>query len=94
MDLESVMTRLNKVPAQVKAWKKSASRSGSDVALSLIRVHFMNMDKEKLKGLRVMNKKNLKFEDFMETFAEAATCIADGIDLETFVDPANPQPDT
>ena len=39
-----------------------------------------------------MNKKNIKFEDFMETFAEAATHVVDGIDLETFVDPASPLP--
>mgnify|MGYP000853270450 CR=1 FL=1 len=63
------------------------------MALSLVRVHCKNMDEEKLKNLRVVNKKNLKFEDFMETFAEAATHIADGIDLETFVDPASPLPE-
>ena len=94
MDLESVMTRLNKVPAQVKAWKKSVARSGAGVALLLVRVHCKNMDEGKLKGLRVMNKKNLKFKDFMEIFVEAATRITDGIDLETFVEPASPQPDT
>ena len=90
MHLDSVMTRLNEVPAWVKAWKKSVARGGAEVALSLVRVHCKNMDEEKLKNLRVVNKKNLKFEDFMETFAEAATRIADGIDLETFVDPASP----
>ena len=84
MDLESVITRLNKVPTRVKAWKKS------NVALSLVRVHCKNMDEEKLKNLRVVNKKNLKFEDFMETSAETATRIDDGIDLATFVDPASP----
>ena len=87
------MMRLNEVPTRVKAWKKSAARSGSNVVLSLVRVHCKNMDEEKLKNLRVVNKKNLKFEDFMETFAEAATRIADGIDLETFVDPASPPPE-
>ena len=48
---------------------------------------------EKLKNLRVVNTKKLKFQDFLETFAEVATRIADGIDLETFVEPASPQPD-
>ena len=89
-DLESILTRLNDVPARVKAWKKSAARSGSKVVLSLVRGHCKNMDEEKLKNLRVVDKKNLKFEDFMETFAEAATCITDGIDLETLLDPASP----
>jgi hypothetical protein len=51
------------------------------------------MEEEKLKNLRVVNKKNLKFEDFMETFAEPATCTANGIDLEIFVDPASPPPE-
>ena len=78
MDLESVMRRLNEVPARVKAWKKFVARSGADVALSLVHVHCKNVDEEKLKNLRVVNKKNLKFEDFMETFAEAATRIATG----------------
>ena len=87
------MTRLNKVPVWVKAWKKSAARSGANVALSLVHVHCKNVDEDKLNDLRVMNKKNLKFEDFMETFVEAATRIADGIDLETFVDPASPPPE-
>jgi hypothetical protein len=93
MDLEWVMTRLNEVLSRVKAWKKSAVRSGADMALSLVHIHCKNVDEEKLKGLWVMNQKNLKFEDFMETFAEAATRIADGIDLETFIEPASPRPD-
>nr|XP_040258393.1 GRIP domain-containing protein C119.12-like [Aegilops tauschii subsp. strangulata] len=44
MDLESIMTHPNEVPARVKAWKKSAARSDADVALSLVRVHCKNMD--------------------------------------------------
>ena len=92
MDLESSMTQLNEDPARVKAWKKSIARSGAGVALSLICVHCKNVGEEKLKGLQFMNKKNLKFEHFMETFAKAATRTANGIDLETFVDPASPLP--
>mgnify|MGYP006968181504 CR=1 FL=1 len=61
--------------------------------LSLVCVHCKNVDEEKLKNLLVVNKKNLKFEDFMEIFAEAATRIADGIDLETFIDPASLPPE-
>ncbi|KAI5019172.1 hypothetical protein ZWY2020_044060 [Hordeum vulgare] len=44
----------------------------------------------KLKTLQVANTKKLRFEDFMETFLDTATRIADGIDLDTFVDPASP----
>ena len=62
------------------------------MALPLVCIHCKNLDEEKLKDLRVMNKKNLKFEALMEIFAEGATCIADVIDLETFVEPASPQP--
>ena len=40
--------------------------------------------------LQVANTKKLRFEDFMETFLETATRIADGIDLDTFVEPASP----
>ena len=50
MDLESVMTRLNEVPAWVKAWMKSAAQSGADVALSLVHMHCKNVDEEKMKG--------------------------------------------
>ncbi|XP_044426826.1 uncharacterized protein [Triticum aestivum] len=38
-DLESLMTRLNKIPDRVQEWKKSSARCGADVALSLVRVH-------------------------------------------------------
>jgi hypothetical protein len=89
-DLESMMTRLNEIPGRVQAWKKSAARCGADVALSLVRVHCKEAREDKLKALRVINTKKLQFEDFMETFIEAATRIADGIDLDTFVEPASP----
>lgn len=89
-DLEAMMTRLNQVPSRVQAWKKSAARCGADVALSPVRVHCKDAKKEKLKSLQVANTKKLKFEDFMETFIEAATWIADGIHLDSFVEPASP----
>ena len=38
------------------------------------------------------NTKKLDFQSFMETFIEAATRIADGIDLDKFVEPASPPP--
>ena len=60
------------------------------MALSLIRVHCKDAKEEKLNTLQVANTKKLKFEDFMETFIEAATWIADGIDLDSFVEPASP----
>ena len=89
-DLECMMTRLNEIPSRVQAWNKSAARCGADVALSLVRVHCKEAREDKLKDLRVTNTKKLKFEDFMETFIEAATRIADGIDLDTFVEPSSP----
>ncbi|KAI5005345.1 hypothetical protein ZWY2020_032588 [Hordeum vulgare] len=87
---EGLMTRLEEVPNRVQAWKKSAARCGADVALSLVRVHCKEAREEKLKALQVENTKKLRFEDFMETFLESATRIADGIDLDTFVEPASP----
>ncbi|KAI5015257.1 hypothetical protein ZWY2020_056647 [Hordeum vulgare] len=89
-EMEGLMSRLEEVPNRVQSWKKSAARCGADVALSLVRVHCKEVREEKLKALEVVNTKKLRFEDFMETFLESATRIADGIDLETFVEPASP----
>ena len=89
-EMEGLMTRLEEVPNRVQSWKKSAARCGADVALSLVRVHCKEVREEKLKALKVANTKKLRFEDFMETFLESATRIADGIDLDTFVEPSSP----
>ncbi|KAI4978248.1 hypothetical protein ZWY2020_014802 [Hordeum vulgare] len=89
-EIEGLMTRLEDVPNRVQAWKKSAARCGADVVLSLVRVHCKEAREEKLKALQVANTKKLRFEDFMEIFLETATRITDGIDIETFVEPANP----
>ncbi|KAI5008843.1 hypothetical protein ZWY2020_009891 [Hordeum vulgare] len=86
-EIEGMMTRLEDVPNRVQAWKKSAARCGADVALSLVRVHCKEAREEKLKALQVANTKKLRFQDFMETFLETATRIADGIDLDTFRSP-------
>ncbi|KAI4973091.1 hypothetical protein ZWY2020_028799 [Hordeum vulgare] len=86
-EMEGLMTRLEDVPNRVQAWKKSAPCRR---ALSLVRVHCKEAREEKLKALQVANTKKLRFEDFMETFLESATRIADGIDLDTFVEPADP----
>jgi hypothetical protein len=91
-DLESLMTRLNEIPGRVQEWKKSSARCGADVALSLVRVHCKEAKEEKLATLKVANTKKLQFQSFMETFIEAATRIADGIDLDEFVEPASPPP--
>ena len=84
------MTLLNEVPSRVQAWKKSAARCRADVALSIVRVHCKDAKEEKLKALQVANTKKIQFESFMETSIEADTRIADGIDLDTFVEPASP----
>ena len=84
------MARLEEIPSRVQSWKKSVARCGADVALSLVRVHCKEVREEKLKTLKVANTKKLRFKDFMETFLESATRIADGIDLDTFVEPSSP----
>uniref|UniRef100_A0A8I6WRF1 Uncharacterized protein n=1 Tax=Hordeum vulgare subsp. vulgare TaxID=112509 RepID=A0A8I6WRF1_HORVV len=89
-EIEGLMTRQEYVPSRVQAWKKSAARCGADVALSLVRVHCKEAREDKLKTLQVANSKKLRFEDIMETFLDTATRIADGIDLDTFVEPASP----
>lgn len=90
--LESLMTRLNEIPGRVQEWKKSSARCGADVALSLVRVHCKEAKEDKLAAIKVANTKKLDFQSFMETFIEAATRIADGIDLDEFVEPASPPP--
>ena len=90
--LESLMTRLNQIPDRVQEWKKSSARCGTDVALSLVRVHCKEAKEEKLAALKVANTKKHSFQDFMDTFLEAATRIADSIDLDSFCDPSSPSP--
>ena len=89
-EMENLMTRLEEIPNRVQSWKKYAAHCGADVALSLVRVHCKEVREDKLKALKVANTKKLPFEDFMETFLETATRIADGIDLDTFVEPSSP----
>ena len=89
-DLESMMARLDELPGRVQAWKKSVACCGADVALSLVRVHCKEAKEDKLKALQVADTKKLQFQDFMETFISASTRIADGIDLDVFVEPASP----
>ena len=89
-EIEGLMIRLEDVPSRVQAWKKSAARCGTDVALSLVQVHCKEAREDKLKTLQVANTNKLRFEYFMETFLDTATRIADGIDLDTSVEPASP----
>ena len=91
-DLESMMTRLNEGPSRIQEWKKSSAQCGADVALSLVRVHCKEAREDKLAAIKVANTKRHDFQSFMETFIAAATRIADGIDLDKFVDPASPPP--
>ena len=91
-DLESLMARLNEIPDRVQEWKKSSARCGAYVALCLARVHSKDAREEKLAALRVANTKKHDFRSFMETFLAAATRIADGIDLDSFVEPASSPP--
>ncbi|KAI5005829.1 hypothetical protein ZWY2020_033072 [Hordeum vulgare] len=58
--------------------------------VALLGVHCKEAREDKLKTLQVANTKKLRFKDFMETFLDTTTWIADGIDLETFVEPASP----
>ena len=91
-DLESLMARLNEVPGRVQEWKKSSARCGADVALLLVRVHCKEPREDKLVAIKVANTKRHDFQSFMETFIAAATRIADGIDLDEFVEPDRPPP--
>ena len=91
-DLESLMTRLNEIPNRVQEWKKSSARCGADVALFLVRVHCKEAREDKLAAIKVANTKKHDFKSFMETFIAVATRIADGIDLDSFMEPASPPP--
>ena len=92
-DLESLMTWLNEVPGRVQEWKKSSARCSADVALSLVRVHCKEAREEKLAAIKDANTKKHDFQSFMDTFLDAATRMADNIDLDSFCDPASPSPD-
>ena len=92
-DLESLMARLKQIPGRVQEWKKSSARYGTDVVLSLARVHCKDVKEDKLAELKVASTKRHTFQSFMDTFLEAATRIADIIDLDSFCDPASPSPD-
>ena len=91
-DLESLMTRLNGIPDRVQEWKKSSARCGADVALSLVRVHCKEVRQDKLAAIKVANTQKHDFRSFMKTFIAAATRIADGVDLDEFIEPASPSP--
>ena len=86
------MTRLNEIPDRVQEWKKSSARCGADMALSLVRVHCKEVREDKLAAIKVANTKKHDFQSFMEASIAAATRIADGIDLDSFVEPASPPP--
>ena len=45
-----------------------------------------------MKALQLSNTKKHQFQSFMETFIDATTRIADGIDLDSFIEPASPPP--
>ena len=73
-------------------WKKSSARCGANMALSLVRVHYKEVRQDKLAAIKVANTQKHDFRTFMETFTVAATRIADGVDLDEFVEPASPPP--
>ena len=88
--MDVLVDRLKDVPRRVQLWKKSAARARANIVVSLVCVHCRGVDEEKLKSLKVVNKKNAKIDDSMETFLPAATQIADVIDLENFTDATSP----
>ena len=92
-DLESLMARLNQISDRVQEWKKSSAHCGAAVALSLVRVHSKDIKEDTLADLKVANMRKHTFQSFMDTFLDAATRIADSIDLDSFCDPARPSPD-
>ena len=66
------MTRLNQIADRVQEWKKSSARCRADIALSLVRVHCKEAKEDKMASLKVANTKKHSFQDFMDTFLEAA----------------------
>ncbi|XBJ01325.1 hypothetical protein VPH35_020993 [Triticum aestivum] len=88
--ITSYLARLKEAVSQ--EWKKSSALCGADVALSLVRIHCKEACEDKMAAIKVANTKKHDFQSFMETFIAAATRIADGIDLDEFVEPASPPP--
>lgn len=89
-DVESFLDRLKEIPDRVHRWKKYVARCGAVLALMLVWVHFKKVDEAKLQALSVVNPKGRDFQHYLETFIEAATWIADAIDLNTFIEPVGP----
>lgn len=85
-DFKALLTRLKEVPDRVKEWKKSSARCGADVVLALVRVHFPKVNEERLQALSIANPKGSHFTQHLSSFIEAATRIADAIDLSLFID--------
>nr|XP_040251687.1 nucleolin-like [Aegilops tauschii subsp. strangulata] len=77
--LKAAMTRVD-----VELW--------SQVELSQDLESLMDINEDKLAALKVANTKKLTFQSFMDTFLDAATRIADKIDLSSFCDPASSSP--
>ena len=55
------MTRLNEIPDRVQEWKKSSAHCGTDVALSLVRVHCKEVLRDKLAAIKVANTQKHDF---------------------------------
>nr|XP_020162659.1 uncharacterized protein LOC109748012 [Aegilops tauschii subsp. strangulata] len=88
MNVMRLESRLASVLDYLARLKVAVSR----VDTELWPVHCKEVKEEKLASLKVANTKKLQFQSFMGTFIDASTRIADGIDLDEFVEPASPPP--
>ena len=60
-DLEYLMARLDEIPDRLQEWKKSSTRCGADVGLSLVPVHCKEAREDKLAAIKVANTKKHDF---------------------------------
>ncbi|KAI4984364.1 hypothetical protein ZWY2020_057715 [Hordeum vulgare] len=90
-DLEVAVNDLTGMKKALAEQEKSLEESWETNKALVAEVEKIKRERSEWMGqLKVVNTKELRFEDFMETFLNTATRIADGIDLDTFVERASP----
>ena len=87
------MARLNQILAECKNGRNHLLTLALTLPFHWSECIAKTAREDKPAALKVVNTKKHTFESFMDTFLEAATRIANNIDLDSFCDPASPSPD-
>ena len=91
-DLESLMTRLNRVPGRVQEWKKPSARCGADVALSLVLRSLQGCARGKAGIHQSCQYQEARLPIFHGDLHCCCHSDCRRNDLDEFVEPASPPP--